>query len=284
MFGTASGCVINMALDPLFISVFGLGVAGAAIATDISKVISLVILVMPFIRRKCLIVIKPSYFTPTKKTYGELARMGIPILLRTSMMSVSTILLNNVAAAFSDIALAAVSVSNRSLKLVASGIMGFGQGFQPIAGYCWGAKKYSRALKVFWYTLAIGAILGVVLGGLLMIFARQVIAVFSNNSDMLALGLIFIRSQSATLIPHVWVMIASGLFTAFGQSVRAGIMGLSRQLFLLIPSILLLSRFFGVTGLAYSQAAADVASLGLAFAMAVPVVIKLRKQTLEHGS
>ena len=284
MFGMGSGCIINIILDPLFIHTMGLGVAGAAIATDISKAVSLFVLAVPYIRRKCLIVLKPSYFTPSKRIYKELAKMGIPIMLRTSMMSVSMIIMNNIAASFGDVALAAVSVSNRSLRLVGSAIMGFGHGFQPIAGYCWGAKKYNRALKAFWYTLAIGAVCGIVLGGLLLIFAKEVILIFSSNPEMLALGLIFIRSQSATLIAHVWVMIASGLFMAFGQPVRAGVMGLSRQLLSLVPCILIFSYLFGVTGLAYSQAIADIVSLLLAIFMAVPVIRRLQKLSVEDDS
>ena len=282
MIGMSTGCIVNVILDPLLINILGLGVAGAAIATDISKVISLFILMLPYIRRQCIIIIKPSLFSPNKKVYSELARMGIPILLRTSMLSVSTIILNNVAASFGDIALAAVSVSNRSLKLVASGINGFGNGFQPVAGYCWGAKKYRRALKSFWYTLTIGAILGVTLGGLLFVFAKQVITIFSSNPDMLALGLIFIRSQSVVLVPHVWVIVASALFQAFGQPVRAGILGLSRQLLSLVPCILIFSYFFGVTGLAYSQAIADVVSLILAVILTAPVIISIQKLCKEN--
>ncbi|MCL1834593.1 MAG: MATE family efflux transporter [Oscillospiraceae bacterium] len=281
MFGMGSGCIINIILDPIFINKLGMGVAGAAIATDISKVVSLVFLAMPYIRRRCIIILKPSYFTPSKKIYKELARMGIPVMLRSSMMSVSMIILNNVAASFGEAALAASSVAHRSLRLVGSGIMGFGHGFQPIAGYCWGAKKYSRALKAFWYTLTIGGILGFVLGGLLLIFAKQVILIFSSNPEMLSLGLKFIRSQSITLIPHVWVMIASGLFMAFGQPVRAGVMGMSRQLISLVPCILICSYFFGVTGLAYSQAIADVVSVTLALILAVPVIKQLRKLCAE---
>lgn len=282
MLGTGSGCVVNVALDPIFINVLNLGVAGAAIATDISKVVSLCILAVPFIRRKCIIVIKPSFFTPKRATYKELAKMGIPVMLRSSMMSVSAIIMNNVAGSFGDIALAAVSVSNRSLKFVGSCIMGFGQGFQPIAGYCWGAKRFDRALKAFWYTLSIGAIMGVVFGGLLFGFAEQVLKIFSDNPDMLVLGKVFIRSQSAVLIPHVSGIIAGGLFMAFGQPFRSGFMSLSRQLFSLIPCILILSSLFGVMGLAYSQATADVVSFIIAIFMAVPVIRKLQKMSKEN--
>lgn len=276
MLGAVSGCVINVALDPIFIKVFGFGVAGAAIATDISKVISLFILLLPFIRRKCVISLKPSLFTPTKEIYGELAKMGIPTMLRTSMMSVATIVMNNVAAVFGDVALAAMSVANKSLRLVASAVMGFGQGFQPIAGYSWGAKKYDRVLKAFKYTSIVGAVIGVTLGTTLAVFARQVIWIFSKDPAVMELGLIFIVSQSIVLVPHVWVMIATGLFQALGQPFRSGLMGLSRQLVALIPSVLILSYLFEETGLAYAQAAADMFSFLLAVILVIPVIKMVR--------
>ncbi len=286
MIGSVSGCVINIVLDPIFISAFNMGVAGAAIATDISKLISLGILLVPYIRHKCVITLKPSYFTPTKAIYSELAKMGVPTMMRTSMMSLATILTNNVAASFGDIALAAISVSNKSIRFVSSAIMGFGQGFQPIAGYSWGAKKYGRLLKAFQYTLTIGGIIGIVLGVLLFIFAGQVIEIFSKDPSVLELGLIFIRTQSVVLVPHVWVMIITGFFQALGQPVRAGIMGLSRQLISLIPAVLILSFLFGAVGLASAQAAADVVSFGIAIVLIVPVirrVLAMRNNEKEEG-
>ncbi|MCL1805476.1 MAG: MATE family efflux transporter [Clostridiales bacterium] len=281
MIGSVSGCLINIILDPILISYMGLGVAGAAIATDISKVISMVILLSPFLRRKCIIILKPSYFTPKKEIYAELGKMGAPVMMRSCMMSFATILTNNIAAGFGDVALAALSVANKSLRLVASAIMGFGHGFQPIAGYCVGAKKYARALKAFKYTTIIGAIIGLATGGALSLFARQVIQIFSKNEALLELGLIFIRTQSAVLVPHVWGMIVSGFFMALGQPVRAGVMGLSRQLIALIPSVLILSWLFGEVGLACAQAASDVITFILALILVIPVIRRLQAMQKE---
>ena len=272
MIGMTSGCLINCILDPIFIYILGLGVAGAAIATDISKAVSLLILLWPFFRRKCVIVLKPSYFTPTRAIYAELARMGLPTMLRTSMMSISTILINNTAASFSDAAMASISVANKSLRLVASAIMGFSQGFQPVAGYSFGAKRYGRVMEALRFTLGIGAASGLVLGGLMGIFAPQVISIFSAHPEVQKLGLILIRTQCITMIPHVWTMIASGFFQALGKAMKAGILGLSRQLLVLIPCVLILPRLFGVTGLACAQAAADGVSFLIATCMTIPTI------------
>lgn len=282
MIGSVSGCIVNIVLDPLLINVFGLGVAGAAIATGISKAISMSILLMPFIKRQCVVTLAPRYFTPTKEIYSEIARMGIPTMLRSSMMSFATIITNNVAKTFGDVALASISVSNKSLKLVSSGIMGFSQGFQPIAGYSWGAKKYSRVLQAFKYTVAIGSTLGLVLGAGLFLFTDNVLMIFSDNPEVLALGRIFIRTQSIVLVPHVLTLICSGLFQALGKPVLAAISGLSRQLLSLIPSVLILSYFFGATGLACSQAASDIISFIISFCLAAPTLKSLATMKNEE--
>jgi Na+-driven multidrug efflux pump len=208
--------------------------------------------------------------------------MGAPVMLRSCMMSFATILTNNVAASFGDVALAALSVANKSLRLIASAIMGFGHGFQPIAGYCYGAKKYSRALKAFGYTTVIGATIGITLGAVMVVFAKDVIQIFSMNEELLYLGLIFIRTQSVVMAPHVWGMIVSGLFQALGQPVRAGVLGLSRQLISLIPSVLILSWLFGPEGLACAQAVADVITFVMASIMVWPVVRQLQKLQREQ--
>jgi putative MATE family efflux protein len=276
MCGSVSGCFVNLILDPIFITGMGMGVAGAAIATDISKVVSLTILLLPFLRRKCVVELKLSYFSPTREIYGELAKMGAPVMLRSCMMSFATILTNNVAASFGDVALAALSVANKSLRFLASAIMGFGHGFQPIAGYSYGAKRYDRVLQAFKYTITIGGIIGTTLGAIMIVFAKNVIQIFSMNEDLLHLGLIFIRTQSVVLAPHVWGMIVSGFFMALGKPIRAGVLGLSRQLISLIPCVLILSWLYGAEGLAWAQAVADIITFAMSSIMVWPVIRQLR--------
>lgn len=284
MVGMVSGCVINVALDPLFINVYGLGVAGAAMATSISKVISFSILLYPFLAKKTMIELKLRYFTPKWSIYQEVAKMGIPTFLRSSMMSVSSVITNNIAGSFGDSALAAVSVANKCTRFMGSAIMGFGQGFQPLAGYCWGAKKYSRTRRAFWTCSAMGATAAVLLGILMGIFAPNLVSVFNKTRDeeVLRIGTLMIRTQCLTLIPHVWVMVINGLFQALGKAVPAGLLGLSRQVICLIPSVIVLTMLFGVNGLACAQATADALSM----VIAVPLLLHLLRQIngLEDGA
>lgn len=218
MLGMVSGCVVNVGLDPICISVFGLGVSGAAIATAISKVVSFSILLSPFLRGKTLLELKLRFFTPKREIYAEVAKMGIPAFLRSSMLSFATAITNNVAGSFSDSALAASSVANRCTKLVSSAIQGFGQGFQPIAGYCWGAKRYKRVREAFWICSAIGAAAGIILGSIMLIFAPKLVSVFAaGDADTIAIGSLMIRSQCVTMVFHIWVIVANGLFQALGR-------------------------------------------------------------------
>ena len=281
MVGMVAGNIIDFGLNPLFIFVFGWGVAGSASSTVVAKMISFALLLYPYLKKKTIIQLKPSLFTPTKEIYAEIGRMGIPTMLRTGMMSVSTILINNVAVSFGNAAVTAIVVANKSLRFIASGVMGFGQGFQPIAGYSWGAKKYGRIKNAFRYTMIIGAVVGISLGAVLSIFAVQVIRVFSKDADVLSLGLVLIWTQSVSMVPHVWVMIIAGLFQALGNAVKAGTLGLSRQMLVLIPCVLILPRIFGVAGLTWAQAVSDVVSFAVAMGLMIPTIKYLND--LEKG-
>ena len=273
MIGMVSGCILNVALDPLFIMKWGMGVAGAALATTISKFVSLLVLLSPFLRGKTLIELKFKYFTPKWYIYKEVAKMGIPTLLRTSVMSLSAVAVNNVARTFGDSALAAVSVANKCNRLVGSAIMGFGQGFQPIGGFCWGARRYKRVRSAFWTCTAIGACVAVVVGGLMFIFSPQILELFmkaEHDAETMRIGTLMIKTQCITMFPHAWVMIINGLYNALGRPIESTIMSLSRQVICLLPMVLILTKIFGVNGLACAQASADILSM----LIAVPLIIR----------
>lgn len=283
MIGMVSGCAINVILDPIFIYVLEMGVAGAALATSISKFISFCVLLTPFLRKKTLLELKFSYFTPKWEIYKEVAKMGIPTFLRSSLMTFSGVLINNIAGGFSDSALAAVSVSNKSTRFIGSAIMGFGQGFQPLAGYCWGAKRYKRVREAFWTCSKMGATAAMILAIGMFIAAPALVGVFAaaDDTEIVAIGTLMIRSQCVTMVPHLWIMIVNGLFQALGRPLSAALLGMSRQLICLIPCLLTLPRFFGLTGLSISQAAADVLSMALVIPLLLSVLREIKKKEKE---
>lgn len=287
MIGMMSGCILNIGLDPLFISVFNLEVAGAALATTLSKIVSAVILLYPFLCRKTVLNLSLSNFKPSKTIYREIAKIGIPSFIRSAMISVSGIVTNNLASSFGDIPLAAVTVANKSAKLVASVILGFGQGIQPIVGYCWGAKRYKRVRKVFWTCSYMGSAVAIFLALIMGIFAKNFIAAFTkdNNSEIIRIGVLMLRSQCLTMVFHVWAMIVNSLFQALGRVFPATVMGLSRQGLCLIPAALVLSFLFGIDGLAVSQAVADIMMTIIAIPFIISFMSELQKlDTDKSGS
>lgn len=278
MLGTLSGAFINLALDPLFIFTLDMGVAGAAIATCISKVISFFILLYPYTRKRVLLQIKTSLFTPTRDILSEITRMGFPTLMRTGLMTISSIVINNVSATFGDSAIAAMSIVNRSMRFFASVLMGFGQGFQPVAGYNWGARRYDRVLKAFRFTIVTGVIGISAICGVISIFAPFVMGLFTTDDlEIIRIGTLSIRTQCYSMPFHAFVVIVNALFTALGRAKSAGLLSVSRQGIFLIPLIYLLSAYFGVTGLAYSQSVSDIFSFLLALPLGIFILKELNR-------
>ena len=282
MIGMVSGCIVNLALDPLFIMVLDWGVAGAAAATALSKVVSFCVLLSPFLRGKTLIHVSPKLFTPRKEIYLEIARMGIPSFLRASIMTVASVITNNYAGSYGDSVLAAVSVSNRIMMFIGSMVMGFGQGFQPIAGYCYGAKHYKRVRVAFWTTTAFGFGICVVFGTLVYLIAPSIVGIFtSNDSEIIRVGSYMVRVQCLVLPFHVWGAIINGIFQGLGRPVGATILGLSRQVLCLIPSMILLNTFFGVDGLMNAQAISDCLTMFIAVPLLINILGFLKKKEQE---
>lgn len=272
MIGTTSGCILNCILDPLFIRTFGWGVGGAAAATALSKVVSCFVLALPFIRRSAMLTLSPRLFSLEKDNVTEVARMGIPSFLRMSLMSLGGIVTNNVARGFGTAVLAAISIANKLNKFISSAIMGFSQGFGPVAGFCWGAKRYRRVREAYFTTLGIGSVCALVFGGAVFFGAGPLIGVFNSESDpeVLAIGILKIRSLCLMLIPHIVVMVTSNLYQSLGRPVGNLVLSMSRQLLVLIPLVLTLPRIYGANGLAVTQAASD----GISFLLlALPLVI-----------
>lgn len=286
MIGMVSGAILNVALDPIFIFVFDLGVAGAAIATAISNVVSFCILLYPFIKKHSLLTLSIKNFALKKSILVEISKMGFPTLLRTGLMTVSTVITNNFAGGFSESALAAISVVNRLMMFIGSALIGFGQGFQPVAGYNWGAKRYDRVWKAFWFCSYVGIIGMAVLCTVIYIFAPNLVGIFTKtDQSIIDIGAFSIRLQCIAMPIHAWVIVVNMLFQALGRAGNAAILSLSRQAICFIPAVIVLSLLFGVWGLAAAQAVADVLSLFIAVPLAVRILkeLKVLKAQVDTG-
>ena len=284
MVGMCSGCILNCLLDPLFINVLGWGVAGAAGATALSKLFSCIVLMVPYLTHHAMLEISPKHFYIDFENVKEVARMGIPAFLRMSLMSLGGIVTNNVAKGFGTAVLAGIAVANKLYRLIGAVIMGFSQGFSPVAGFCWGARKYRRTRDSYTTTLAIGFTGAFILGTLMFIFAKPLIGIFnsSGNETMLRIGSFKIRSLCIVFIPHVFVMVTSNLYQSLGKPMGNLILSLSRQLLVLIPLVLIIPRFFGAEGLACCQALSDLIS-GICLALPFAIAMLRRINALHDG-
>jgi putative MATE family efflux protein len=281
MWGMVSGAILNLALDPLFIFVFGWGVAGAAFATAISKVVSFLILLSPYLRKHTLLHISWKKFGFTKDIAMEISKMGAPTFLRSGLMTLAQIITNNLASGFSAAALAAISVVNRIMMFITSAILGFGQGYQPVAGFNWGAKRYDRVLQAFRFA-SIAGVTGVSILALFAgIFAPQIMGVFTTNPETIRIGAFSLRLQCIVMPIHAWVIVVNMTYAGLGKALGAALLGLSRQGIFFIPSVAILSMTYGVMGLAAAQATADLLSLILGLPLAIIVLRQVRELAKE---
>lgn len=270
--GIGFGGVLNCFLDPLFIYTFGLGVAGASMATAISKTISFLILVYPYFRKRSAVAIAISKFKFVMQDVKEVIAIGSTSFFRSAFMVVSTVTINRVAGNYSTAALAALSVANRIMEFPFAIILGFGQGYQPIAGFNWGAKQMKRvreSLKFVCTISVVGAIvMGVLIGGL----ASPIVHIFNTEADseVLRLGILCIRLQCVMLFSHALNSNINMFYAGIGKAKYALAMSTARQGYVFIPVAVIAPMLFGVNGVAATQAIADLVCL----AIAVPLTIR----------
>jgi Na+-driven multidrug efflux pump len=202
--------------------------------------------------------------------------------MRVGLMSVSTIILNNIAAQFSSSVLAGMSVVSRVMMFLFAAVLGFGQGFQPVAGFNWGARRYDRVLRAFSFA-SLAGVAGISFLSLIMgIFARDIMLIFSKTDAVLiAVGTLSIRLQALAMPIHGWVVIVNMCYAGLGQARGAAILSITRQGIFYIPMLFLLPQLFDAQGLAAAQAAADFLSLAVALPLAVKIIRHIRQRQLE---
>ena len=186
MVGITAGGVLNIALDPLFIFTFGLGTAGAAIATSVSQAISFLILLTFFMMGKSNVRINIRRVSLKGRLYLDIVKMGLPSLSRQGLASLATVALNVSAAAFGDAAVAAMSITSRITFFIFSALLGFGQGFQPVCSFNWGARKYGRVYDAVRFTAAVGTILMIIIPGICFIFSSFLLSASHLHSRVYA--------------------------------------------------------------------------------------------------
>lgn len=256
MIGITTGAVLNIVLDPLFIFVLDMGVAGAALATIISQFVSFCLLIAGTFRGGNL-RLNLKDFSPSLKYYQNIVKGGAPSLFRQGLGSFATVCLNLMAGPYGDAAIAAMSIVTRISQFAASVVIGFGQGFQPVCGFNYGAKLFKRVQEGFWFcvkfctsVLLVAAVCG-------WIFSPNLIGIFLKTDPLVG-----------------WITIANMMLQTIGKTVKASLLAMSRQFLFFVPVILTLPGFLGILGVQLSQPIADFCS----FLLAVPLSISVLRE------
>lgn len=263
MLGLSAGGILNVLLDPLLIIVCQMGITGAAIATAISQAVSFVILLILF-RKKSIVQCQYKQFA--FRYIPQILANGVPTICRQSLGSIATALLNNQAALYGDAAVAAMTIVNKVYTLVRNIILGIGQGFQPIAGYNYGAQRYERTKKAFWFTTCLGTSLGLLFAIAIIPNTEAIISWFRDDPAVVVIGTkgLFI---SCVLMPFLaYPTYVNQLHQSIGLKWQATILASSRQGIFFIPLIIILPIVYGLAGIQLAQPLADL----LTFLVSVP--------------
>ncbi len=275
MIGMGFGGILNCFLDPVFIFGLDMGVAGASLATAISKVVSFLILIFPYITRRSMLHLSIRNFNFCRDIMSKIVSVGSSSMFRSGLAVVSAIMLNDLAGNYSDSVLAGIGVTNKIMMFPFSIILGFGSGFQPVAGFNWGAKRYDRVRESYRFSTWVAVVGAVILAGVLAIFSDPIIVLFAGSDpEMREIGSLSIRMQCLALPIHAWVMVINMLCVGLGNAKGAFLLATARQGTCFVPILYPMAYFWGESGIASVQGAADVFSLILA----VPILLRMRKK------
>ena len=273
MIGIVSGAALNIALDPLFMFACGMGVAGAALATVVSQCAGFALLIAGTFRGGT-IRIRFKNFRPSLPILKNVAGGGLPSLCRQGLSAVASVLLNLAAGPFGDAAIAAMSIVSRITMFASSALLGFGQGFQPVCGFNYGAARYDRVREAFFFCVKVAAIALLLISALGFAFSRPLVTLFRNDSQVVEIGARALRMQCLTFPLMAWLIPSNMLLQTIGKTFRASVVSLSRQGLCFVPFILALPPFYGILGIQLSQPVADV----LSFLIAIPLTLTVLRE------
>ncbi len=278
MLALTAGGVVNIALDPLFIFTFGMGVSGAALATVLSQCISFLLLLSFYLSGKSIVKLSPKNLSKNAKDYFLIIKTGLPTVFRQGLGSVATTLLNVQVKLYGDAAIAAVGIANKIYMLLRSFVLGIGHGFQPVAGYNHGAKKPKRVKQAFFTATVLGTSVSIIAAVLLIFCSSPIINLFNPETVrtaevakrmMLFMGLAIPMLGYSTYVNQ--------LYQCLGYVKGATVLASCRQGIFFIPLILILPVYMGLDGILAAQPIADI----LTFAVSIPFNIWFLKRILK---
>lgn len=264
------GAVMNIGLDPIFIYVLNMGVAGAAIATAISQFISTLVYLSYALRKKSAFTFSVKEFCPTKQILAEILKIGVPTLTFQLLTSLSIALINRAANGYGDAVIAGMGAVTRVTSMGTLVVFGFLKGFQPIAGFSYGAKKFDRLREAIKTSILWSTTFCVIVGLAMILFSTQIISQFANgNMEMISVGKKALVASGFSFMLFGFYTVYSSLLLALGKGAAGFIIGALRQGICFVPVILILPIVWDINGILYAQPIADVISAVITAFMAI---------------
>lgn len=283
MIGLTTGSILNIFGDWLLMRKLGFGVEGAGISTAVSQVISFLILLFMFVSGKTESKLSVRWITKDFSDVALICKTGLPSLMRQGLSSISTMILNGQAGIYGDAAVAAMSIVNRICFFIFSVALGIGQGFQPVSAFNYGAKKYGRVRKGFFFTLIAGEVLLGSIAFLGMFFTPQLVGFFRDDPEVIAIGQVALSAQLIALFFQPLSVCANMMFQSIGKNKVATFLSMLRSGLYFVPVILLLSNTMGLLGVEISQTVADVMAFFTALPFTVSFLQELKRQEENEG-
>ena len=275
MIGITTGGILNVILDPVLIFGLKMGISGAAIATIFSQFVSFTILLVLVIRSGNVLKPHPRYFTFQGWVYKEILSAGMPTLGRQGLASVASVLLNVASSGFGDAAVAAMSIVTRIMMFINSALIGFGQGFQPVCGFNFGAGRYDRVLEAYFFCRRVALVFLLVMGVIMFAISTPIMRLFrKEDAEVIRIGALALKMQCCLLPFQSYTIIGNMLTQSIGYSFRATLTAISKQGLFFIPAILILPSLLGILGLQLAQPVAD----GLTFVLTQVIVVMVVKE------
>ena len=268
MVGLLTGAFLNIALDPLLISVFHMGVAGAAIATVSGQFVSFVVLLVGS-RKGDNIRLKISNVCFSRLYLKEIINCGSPALFRQGLAAVSVLMLNHAAGSLGgDAAIAGMSVVTRALMLLSSALIGFGQGYQPVCGFNYGAGLYQRVSRAFKFSVAVSTAYCSAVAAAGIVFADAIVSLFSvADADVISLGALVLKFHCSTYILNGFIVLTNMYLQTTRHTAGALLVAVARQGLFFLPLLVVGAHFYGLMGIVAAQPLSDVLTFVLAVVM-----------------
>ena len=275
MVGLVTGSVLNMIGDPILMFGLGLGIDGAGLSTAISQYISFGILLYMVFSKRTISKLSLKYRSNDPEVTLSIIRVGLPSLIRQMLNSVATITLNHCAMPYGDAAIAAMAIVGRIMMFIGSAMIGLGQGFQPVCAYNYGARKYARLRKSFYFTVGLGVVVLGVLSVIGFMFPGQIVGLFRDDPEVIAIGSRALRFQCVAVVTQPFTVTSNMMFQSIGRSKEASFLALLRSGLYYIPLLMILPLFLGLTGIQSAQMFADI----LTSLTSLPFVVKFMRNT-----